>query len=361
MTDFIPGLKLSGLFYEEVVAPLLESNFPDLPHSAALIGSGSEVLGFDTPRSMDHHWGPRLILFLSDSDYSQYRETLRAFFSHHLPSTFKGYSTHFGNPDEKGVQLLTPHEAGPINHRVELDTIRGFFGNYLGIDPYAHIPLLDWLTFPQQRLATVSGGQVYHDGLNELNPVRQRLHYFPQEVWLYLLSAQWMRISEEEAFVGRCEEMGDALGGRVVAARLVREIMKLCFLMERTYAPYSKWFGAAFSRLHCAEELQPILMQVLQAENGKSRETHLIAAYEKIAQMHNALNITPKMETQASPYYSRPFLVIHGEHFAQAIRDQLTNETLRNRDYPIGSVDQFTDCVHISSHPSVFNKLKTLH
>jgi len=38
---FIPGLDLSGLFYEEAVAPLLADYFPGLPHSAALIGYGS--------------------------------------------------------------------------------------------------------------------------------------------------------------------------------------------------------------------------------------------------------------------------------------------------------------------------------
>ena len=38
-------------------------------------------------------------------------------------------------------------------------------------------------------------------------------------------------------------EFGDELGSQVVAARLVREIMKLAFLMEKKYAPYSKWLG----------------------------------------------------------------------------------------------------------------------
>ena len=55
MPDFISGLELSRLFYWEVVRSLLDKHYPGLPHAAALIGPGSEVLGFDTEMSMDHH------------------------------------------------------------------------------------------------------------------------------------------------------------------------------------------------------------------------------------------------------------------------------------------------------------------
>jgi hypothetical protein len=71
MPAFIPGLELSRRFYTEAVRPLLEEASPAIPHSAARLGSGSEVLGFDTPRSADHEWGPRLQLFLRRQDVSR--------------------------------------------------------------------------------------------------------------------------------------------------------------------------------------------------------------------------------------------------------------------------------------------------
>ena len=73
MPEFISGLRLGGLFYEEAVKPVLVSEFAGLVHSAALIGYGSEVLGYDTPRSTDHEWGPRLLLFLTEEDYESRR------------------------------------------------------------------------------------------------------------------------------------------------------------------------------------------------------------------------------------------------------------------------------------------------
>ncbi|HLU36909.1 MAG TPA: hypothetical protein VKZ61_14150, partial [Thermomicrobiales bacterium] len=61
---FIPGRELSARFYTEAVRPILDAHAAGIPYAAALVGPGSDVLGFDTPRSMDHDWGPRLTLFL---------------------------------------------------------------------------------------------------------------------------------------------------------------------------------------------------------------------------------------------------------------------------------------------------------
>src|SRR4029453_919163 len=100
MPKYVGGLELSEAFYLEAVRPVLEADFPHVQHSAALIGPGSEVLGYDTEQSTDHHWGPRLMLFLTDDDFHVYSEQITAALAENLPYTFKGYSTNFGSADE---------------------------------------------------------------------------------------------------------------------------------------------------------------------------------------------------------------------------------------------------------------------
>ena len=51
---FMKGRNLSELFYKEAVHPIMEEDYPDLVYSAAHIGWGSDVLGFDTEQSMDY-------------------------------------------------------------------------------------------------------------------------------------------------------------------------------------------------------------------------------------------------------------------------------------------------------------------
>lgn len=360
MSKFIQGLQLSQQFYEEVVKELIETGFPGLRYSAALLGRGSEVLGFDTETSTDHHWGPRVMLFSSEKDFEK-KEHISEFLSRNLPPKFKGYSTHFGPPDEIGVQLLSEAKAGqPINHRIEIYTIKSFFKSYLQIDPDDELTAADWLTFSEQKLRTMRSGGIFHDQLG-LFAYQRKYHYFPKDVWLFMLASQWSKIAQEEPFVGRCGDVGDEIGSKVIAARLVQSIMRLCFLMEREYAPYSKWFGTAFLRLKSAKELTPILDKALSAKDWKEREIHLSQAYKVISQMHNDLNLTEPLETKVSNFHDRPYLVIHGEIFANELKKLIKDPDIRKIAADIGSVNQLSDTVDLLENNSLLKKLKVLY
>jgi len=124
-----------------------------------------------------------------------------------------------------------------VRHHIDIHTMQGIFTREFGVDLDAPLSAVDWLIMPQQRLLGVTSGAVFYDSLSALVPLRERFAFYPRAVWLYLLAAQWTRISEEEAFVGRSGDVGDNLGSQVIAARLVRDLMRLCFLMERRYAP----------------------------------------------------------------------------------------------------------------------------
>src|SRR5579862_3828017 len=106
---FIAGVQLAGEFYAEVVRPLLAEDYPGLRYSAALLGPGSEVLGFDSQRSTDHDWGPRLQVFLGDGDAGRYAAPVTAMLASRLPATFGGYPVAFP---------LTGEPDGTARHRV---------------------------------------------------------------------------------------------------------------------------------------------------------------------------------------------------------------------------------------------------
>jgi hypothetical protein len=350
---FVPGLELSAGFYRELVAPILEAQFSGLSHAAALIGAGSEVLGFDDAISSDHDWGPRLLLFLQEADHSRWAGAIHDTLARSLPNKFCGYSTNFTEPDstDNGTQSLAEVDSGPINHRVEIWTVQGYFLHHLDFDPRQELHPADWLSFSEQRLLAVTAGAIYHDAVG-LAAARARFAAYPHDLWLYLMAAEWHRIGQEEHLMGRAGSAGDEIGSALIAARLVRDLMHLCFLMERVYAPYPKWFGTAFRRLVCAPSLMPHLQGALAAENWQAREAHLVQAYEAVARLHNALGITRLMPEEATYFFGRPFKVmaLHGfsNELLAAIHDP---EVQRIARLPlIGSLDQFSDSTDLLSN-----------
>lgn len=356
MTDFINGLLLNQLFYEEVVAPLLKAHFSDLKYSAALIGWGSDVLGYDDTQSTDHNWGPRFQIFLAERDYERYHAEINDVLGKQLPQTFRGYPTSF--PIVGDVQRSL--DDSPL-HNLEIWTIRGYFPRYLGCDPYAETKAADWLTFAEHKLLAVTSGRVFYDGLGELEPIRQKFRYYPDDIWLYMLAAQWEKISEEQAFVGRCGYVGDELGSTLIAARQVRNLMKLCFLMERRYAPYSKWFGTAFGQLACAQELSPIFMQVLQSRDWHLRQEYLAKAYEIVARIHNALGVTVPLKETAAQYFERPYLVLGDGRYAEELRKSIQREEVESIPHMLGSINQFVDSDDKLTNLDLCRKLRELY
>jgi hypothetical protein len=89
--------------------------------------------------------------------------------------------------------------------------------------------------------------------------------------------------------------------------------MRLGFLMERRYAPYSKWWGSACPRLPGAESLRSCLSAALTAGTWQERERSLSAAYELVATCQNALDLAEFQRPQTRSNYGHAYQVMHGE------------------------------------------------
>jgi hypothetical protein len=341
---FEPSLELNAAFYREVVEPLVRP----VPHAAALLGWGSDVLGYDTARSTDHGWGPRLQVFV-DADAV---DDVRAAVELGLPEQFRGWAVRYSLGAERGDD--------PAVHRVDVTTLGDWLVARLGIDPRAGMDDVDWLVVPQQLLLGVVDGRVYADPAGELAVVRETLAWYPRDVWLWLLACGWRRLDQEEPFVGRTAEVGDELGSRILAARQVREVMRVAFLLERAYAPYSKWLGTAFARLPCAPELAPPLNRALTAATYADREAALVEAYELLGALHNWVTPTAHVDTSTRFFYDRPFRVLGAGRFVEACLDALHDSGLRQLPL-VGSVDQFADSTDVLAYVARAARLRTIY
>jgi hypothetical protein len=354
LPPFLPGLQLCRLFYFEAVRPLLDEAYPGLPHAAARVGPGSEVLGFDTERSVDHDWGPRLELFLSVQDAAQHGEDLSALLTARLPKQVGGWPTHFEPPGAR-VQVMTA-TTGPVAHRVHLTDVASWSVGQLGFDARRGPTVSDWLAAPAQRLAEAVGGVVFHDDLGELTEMRYRLRWYPDDVWRYLLAAQWTRIGQEEAFVGRTAEAGDEFGSRLITARLAREVMRLCLLLARRYPPYSKWLGTAFAALPDVDEIATALHDAVDTRDPGCRQEALCTAYEAAGRWQNRLDLADPVEATRRPFFDRPYPVIDAARFAAALLNRIGDVALTELPL-VGGIDQYVDSTDILVRPELTRKI----
>jgi hypothetical protein len=321
-SPFVPGRELSRRLYTDAVRPLLDDRFGKLPHAAAHVGPGSDVLGRDTPVSRDHDWGPAVTVFLG-ADAGGQVAAVRALLLDRLPATFGG--------SPLGAQRVT--------------TVRAYARERLGIDPAEPLTADRWLSFPSQTLLELTGGLVHHDGPGEVTALRERLRWYPDDVWRYLLAAGWTRLGQEEHLMGRAGYVGDELGSALIAGRLARDLMHLGFLMERRYAPYPKWFGTAFARLACAPALTPLLCELVAAQEWPQRQDTYAAAASLLLRRHNELGLAGPADPRPRPFHSRPFWVIDGDRVAAALVDAVTDPAVRRLTTRrvIGGVDQWSD------------------
>ena len=292
MATFVPGADLSQGFYEEVVRPVLGRT----PHAAALLGTGSDVLGFDTARSTDHGWGPRMHVFVDDADVAGVASRVEAA----LPGDLPGLAdpVRMGRRPRPAPRRRPPAGrvvAGPPRRRPPRRACERSTGS--------PCPSRSCWRSPPAGCSTTA--RASWPGPASL------LAWYPDDVWLWLLACQWRRLDQEEPFVGRTAEVGDELGSRILAARLARDLMRLCLLLDRRYAPYSKWLGSAFGRPRDRGHARPVRWRRrLSATTFPEREAALVEAFQTVARRHNDAGVTRPVPPEVSQFHGRPFRVL---------------------------------------------------
>jgi hypothetical protein len=341
---FETGQALCGSFYREVLAPVIGA-----PHAAGLLGPGSDVLGYDTERSTDHDWGPHAVVLVAPGREPEVRARLDAA----LPVTFHGRPVSIGR------------DGLPSAPKVEVTALSSWARDRLGLDPVRDgLDPVDWLLVPQQRLLEVTAGAVFADETGELTLLRDRLAWYPDDVWWWLLACQWQRLAQEEPFVQRTAEVGDELGSRVLTARLVRDAMRLALLIARRYAPYGKWLGTAFARQEDAaahrDGLGAQLAGALAAADPGSRQQRLGAGYQVLARRFNALVPQRPVDPSLRGFHDRPALVLGADRFAQAALARVRDPDLGSLPL-IGAVDQVADSTDLLTRPALCRSLRPLY
>lgn len=309
-----------GVVHSEIIEPLVGS-----AHGAALIGEGSEVLGYDTARSTDHNWGPRVTVFICEEKV----EALRARIMRHLPDYYWGFPV-------KPYQRSDGEEPG-----ICVTTLQRWLQKKLHIENIHDIQDWQWLGFPQQHLLEFTAGPVFHDDTGKLTQAKRLLAYYPKDIWLWMMSSQWYQIGISEPLLHRALEVEDDIGARILLSKIIRYCMELYFLQSRRYWPYDKWFGTAFSSLPGSEQLRPFIEETLDTAGLSSLKELLL----RLGKRHNELEITDYVEPGYADFHVgidhavRPYQVMNAGAYKDSCLDAVSSPSLKNM-ICVGAIDQ---------------------
>ena len=207
------GLEL-GRELAHQVAQDIELNLPDLaPYMClALVGTGSECLGFDDAISEDHDFTKRCQLFLPADIYETNKERLQSYFKNYAYGT------------------------------VQIECISKFYQRYT---LYLEGPQCEkeFRRVPQDLLCTATNGEVFLDNFGSFTHIRQRLlAYYPEDIRLRKIAYELNQLAQSGQYnLPRMLQRGDTIAASLALHQFVHHYMLLVHLFNKSYAPFYKW------------------------------------------------------------------------------------------------------------------------
>jgi len=280
------GLEISEEFIKGLLWPLLQKELPDVADrlAVAIVGAGSDVLGLDDPISQDHHWGPRANVMLLPEDKPLLLPRLQKAIDK-LPDDFQGFKINKNYRNLTGVCCMG---------------INDFFHSFLGTDKLPETET-DWLRYCEVDLLHVTAGRIVIDGPGELTRWRDALAYYPETVWKKRIADWCMYITGRDApyNLNRMAKRNDRLSSMIYEAMYYKQVMELCFTLNRQYAPYTKWLNRLFRQQpRYGPEIAPCLDAIVQEENLSKKVLKMIEVNYMIADALAELGLTAKAKRQ---------------------------------------------------------------
>ena len=302
------GLTLARKYYEAYGRILLDAADELCPGlagriSIGLAGEGSQCLGFDDILSQDHDFAPGFCVWLSDEDASAYGHRLQAVYRS-LPEVFCGFTRQ---------NILAQDRLGVMG-------VSSFFGKLTGIPETEK----DWLYISEAALASAVNGEIWHNGCQPFDAVRNRLAaFYPPDVLRKKIAARAAVMSQAGQYnLLRMVERRDAVAVMLASARFTEAAISMTHLLNQKYTPFYKW---QMQSLRTLSEKSP-LAQLVKDQLEKLPKVCILqgeyaaeAAFSTVETICRA--VSEELRKQNFSQNESPFLQDHLEEIMGGIKD----------------------------------------
>ena len=265
------NLERSREFYEQFGKSMIHTHFPKYENRIAvgLVGEGSDCFGFDDMISTDHDYAVGFCMWLTEKDYAEIGLDLQKQYEELLDV----YSNVSKNQSADGDLMQSKELDGNenVDYNIFLDnrrgvfTINGFCNQILGTQlDFEKNDNIDYLAINEEKLATLTNGEIFCDELGSFLAVRERLQkYYPDQVWRLRLAQSLHEFAQyAQSNYSRMMARKDYVTANLCIGKAIESAMNLLYLLNRTYAPYYKWKKKGLSRLDKLQTVVPFLEEL---------------------------------------------------------------------------------------------------
>jgi len=304
------GLEIAEKYYETFGAEMMRTEFPELEEIVAvgLMGSGSECYGYDDDTSKDHDFEPGFILFLPPEEVVDRKTAFRMERAYaKLPDEFMGLKRN------KDVSYDTGRH-GVIR-------TADFFRSKVG-DPEGELSLEQWMNIPENYLLEATNGKLFRDDVGTVRDIRARLAYFPEAVRLKKLAGALMLAEQASNYnYERQLSRGDTAAAQLAIYEYVKNVISICFLLEKKYKPYYKWVFRALNDLPHFAVLREDLESLISSGNGVGD------AVEKRSKIRT---INARLGDEIRRQSLSDYDGLHLDSFAYCVNGKIKDPSVRN-------------------------------
>ena len=195
--------------------------------SVALIGNGSEVLGFDDELSQDHNFWPRLTVLESPDSRTVVGSNDIPRIMSQLPESFAGY----------------PVPRSGLYPSIQFHPQSEFISEHARVARYP-FTTHDWLTVNEQLLLELTSATVFHDPKRSLCDALKAIEFWPESL-VPLLSLRALQRLSEVSGIPRSIRRSDTISTNFYFAQFSYFAIHFYHLLHRKYCPYPKLMAAS--------------------------------------------------------------------------------------------------------------------
>lgn len=227
------------------IRSFLQKEIPELDSRIclALVGAGSECLGYDDSISADHDNNTRCLVLLDNIDFKKYQALLKKLFKEKF-----------------------------LNTQIDIQNIYAFYTYYTSY-PEGPQNIEEFFHVPEEYLCSATNGEVFYDGLGLFSQIRnQLLQYYPDDFRYKKLSFHLNYIAQSGQYnYPRILQRKDYVAAELALAEYMKHYISVIYLLNSQYMPFYKWANKGLEKLSIlGKETQESLSKLILTDfNGR--------------------------------------------------------------------------------------------